>query len=225
MSPRHIAAALLFAVAVPAACRSSEPPTEPDGSAGAAPDADAGDGDADAQPDQDAGDSPMPGGYSLPGFEGGNDYGYRLPPPFSPFLPLRGDGATREPPGFYDPMAEYYFSYAFVWWIEDMPDLSTTALASDIELYFGGLCPSPTASVTLAEPGALPADPGMLTARRNGTLEVGTCFENPVPMSTLEVSTYACPDHAAVVVLVSPMPVSSAVWTELFEIRDGFDCW
>jgi hypothetical protein len=223
VSLRRAAAVLLVAVSLPAACESSTPPSHDAGAAGAPPDA--GDADADTGPDQDAGDAPVPHGYSLPGFEGGTEYGYRLPPPFSPFLPLRGDGATREPAGFYEPTSDYFFSYAFIWWIEDMPDLSTSALESDIELYFAGLCPSPTAAVTLGDSGALPADPGMLAARRAGTLEAGTCFDNPVPLATLEVSTYACPDHAAVLVLVSPEPSSSQVWTDLFAIRDGFTCF
>jgi hypothetical protein len=220
----HRAAVLvLVTLALPWACESKPPQSHGDGAAGMPPDA--GDGDADTGPDQDAGDAPVQGGYSLPGFEGGTDYGYRLPPPFSPFLPLRGDGATREPAGFYEPTSDYFFSYAFVWWIEDTPDLSTNALKSDIDLYFTGLCPSPDAAVTLEESGALPADPGMLTARRAGTLEAGTCFDNPVPLATLEVSAYACPDHAAVLVLLSPQPASSQVWSDLYAIRDGFTCW
>jgi hypothetical protein len=65
----------------------------------------------------------------------------------------------------------------------------------------------------------------MLVARRAGTLEVGTCFGNPVGPATIDVSTYDCPDHRAVIVLVSPQPASSQVWTDLYAIRDGFNCW
>ena len=89
MSPRH-AAALLVAMAWPAACQSTPAPSHHDGSAGAPPDADAdaADADADAQTDQDAGDSPVPGGYSLPGFEG-LAYDYLAP------VPVRGAAIAR----------------------------------------------------------------------------------------------------------------------------------
>jgi hypothetical protein len=164
-------------------------------------------------------------GYSLPGFPGGNDFFYLLPPSFSPFLPLYGQGATREPAAFYDTTSDYYFSYAFVWWIEGTPDLSTSALGNDLRLYYTGLCPSQTVAVTLGEPAATSQDAGSLVARRAGTLDAGTCFDNPVPAAAIEVSTYDCPDHHAVVVLVSPQPVPGPIWTELDTIRDGFLCW
>ena len=41
----------------------------------------------------------------------------------------------------------------------------------------------------------------------------------------LQVSTYACPDHVAVLVLVSPQPPGGAVWADLGAVRDGFSCW
>jgi len=184
----------------------------------------------DAAPEADAaldagGEDGMPGGYSLPGFPGGNSFFYLLPPSFSRFLPLYGQGSTREPPGFYDATSDYYFSYAFIWWIEGTADLSTPALRQDLQSYYTGLCPSQTVAVTLDDPSAASGDAGALVARRAGTLDAGTCFGNPVPVATIEVSSYECSDHHAVLVLVSPQPTTSQVWTDLYAIRDGFQCW
>src|SRR5215471_13915524 len=173
-----------------------------------------------AAPDA-GGEDGMPGGYSLPSFPGGNSFFYLLPPSFSRFLPLYGEGSTREPPGFYDTTSDDFFSYAFIWWIDGTADLSTSALRDDIQIYYTGLCPSPNVAATLDDPSAATRDAGALVARRAGTLNVGMCFSNPVPLATIEVSSYECPDHHAVLVLVSPQPTTSQVWSDLYAIRDG----
>jgi len=166
-------------------------------------------------------------GYSLPQRPGGFTFHTQLPPAFSRFLPLSGEEETREPPeaDFYDPSSASFFSYLFIWWLTDTPDLSTTALRADLDLYYTDLCPSQTVAVTLADPEPAAADAEALVARRGGTLDAQTCLGNPVPIAAVETSTYDCPDHAAVIVLVSPQPPSSQVWTDLLAVRDGFTCW
>jgi len=168
-----------------------------------------------------------PHGYALPEFPAGVAFHTSLPPAFSPFLPLYGEEATREPPAvdFYDPTSPYFFSYVFIWWLTSTPDLSTSALRDDVRLYYTGLCPSATVSVTLGEPETAVADARMPVTRRSGALDAHSCLGNPVPIAALETSTYNCPDHAAVVVVVSPQPLSSQVWMDLVAIRDGFTCW
>jgi hypothetical protein len=204
-----------LAVVLPAACggTSAQSPSGADGAAGQGGNPDAG------------AEAATPGGYSLPDFPGGNDFFLSLPPTFSPFLPLSGDEATREPPGFHDPASDYYFSYEFIWWLTGTPDLSTAGLRADLHDYFIGLCGSTTAAVTLGDPPGGTADAGVLVARREGTLDAGSCFNSPVPLATIEASTYACPDHTAVIVLVSPQPAASQVWTDLRAIRDQFTCF
>jgi hypothetical protein len=174
-------------------------------------------------------DGAKPGGFMLNGFVGGFDDHFLLPPRFSPFLPLAGEEVTREPPGFYDVNATTHFSYAFLWWLTGTPDLSTGALRDDLQIYYIGLCDSSRVAVTLQDPQS-PRDPqdavdaGVLQARRDGTLSAGTCFGNPVPTATLEVSSYDCPGHAAVLVLIGSQPPSSPVWADLMRIRDSFSC-
>jgi len=173
----------------------------------------------------DGGADAAPGGYSLPEFQGGFSFFMSLPPDFSPFLPLSGDEATREPAGFHDSTSDYYFSYEFIWWLTGTPDLTTTGLRGDLSDYFNGLCGSTTATVTLDDPASAVGDAGLLVARRSGTLDAGSCFNAAVPAAALDVSTYHCPDHTAVIVLVSPQPAASQVWTDLRAVRDGFSCY
>jgi len=175
-------------------------------------------------------DNAITHGYALPEFPGGNAFYIHLPPTFSQFLPLYGEETTREPPGFYDPQSAYYFAYEYIWWLIDNPDLSTTALRSNLRDYYAGLCKT-TVSVTLDDPASPTpmtspdAGAAVLVARRQGTLEAGTCFGNPVPTATLDVSTYTCPDHAAVIVMVSPQSASDQVKADLQAVRDAFRCW
>ena len=200
--------------------------TAPDGDAQA--DTPAAEDRPDGGPD-DASEAGTPdaGGYTLPSFAGGFDFFLTLPPSFSPFLPLTGEEVTREPPGFHDQTSDHYFSYGFLWWLTGTPDLSTTALHDDLVLYFTGLCPSTTVTATLGDPEGASADAGSgaLIARRSGTLDAATCFSLPVPSATTEVSTYQCPDHTAVLVLLSPQPSTSQTWTDLRGVRDAFVCW
>jgi hypothetical protein len=104
---------------------------------------------ADASRDSE-GDVAMTHGYSLPEFPAGFVFHTPLPPTFAPSLPLSGEEATREPPeaDFYNPASPYFFSYLFIWWLTGTPDLSTTGLRDDLRLYYAGLCPSGTVSVS-----------------------------------------------------------------------------
>jgi hypothetical protein len=210
-------------------------------------------GDEEGSSPDAATEQPAIGGYSLPSFEGGFDFYLSLPPDFSRFLPLYGDEVTREPPGFHDASSDEYFSYEFLWWLIDTPDLSTAALQDDLQSYYRGLCSNTDAVVMLEDPsdsadsgdetpGVPPADAsaaessateiggadagaGILIARMRGTLQTSTCFDAPVPAASMDVVTYRCPDHMAVLVAISPQPPSSRVWSELYALRDRFVCW
>jgi hypothetical protein len=216
----HARAGAIVTAALLSACGGGT--AGPGGDAGGA---DTGSDAGTADGDDGGADRVAPGGYSLPEFPGGVTFFIPLPPAFSPFLPLSGDEATREPAPFYDTTSDYFFSYEFIWWLTGTPDLSTDALRDDLRTYFVGLCATTTpVALTLADP--VPAGSG----RRAGTLDVGnggpgSCFGNPVPPATLDVSTFDCPDHKAVIIIVSPQPQSSQVWTDLRAIRDGFLCW
>lgn len=163
------------------------------------------------------------GGYELASFPDGFDDGFGLPPGFAPFLPLTGAEVTREPPGMYEPTSDHYFSYVVLWWLTGEPSLETSSLRDYLFIYYTGLCGG--ATVTLEEPAESRANDAGVGLERAGTLSVDYCFGGAVPPARIEVSTFDCPDHDAVLTLVSPEDETGAAWDELRALRSSFRCW
>ena len=62
-----------------------------------------------------------------------------FPLDFAPTLAHRGVEELRFAPGFFDPHAGGYWSYAFVWRLDDAAPLAGDALAAELTAYFRGL--------------------------------------------------------------------------------------
>ena len=62
-----------------------------------------------------------------------------FPLDFAPSLPHKGVEELRFAPGFFDPKAPGYWSYAFVWRIEGTPTFDETTVAAELTTYFRGL--------------------------------------------------------------------------------------
>ncbi|MGE0869570.1 MAG: hypothetical protein AB7P03_13475 [Kofleriaceae bacterium] len=62
-----------------------------------------------------------------------------FPLEFAPTLAHRGVEELRFGPGFFDPAAPGYFSYAFVWRTDDPAQLDAAALGGELTAYFRGL--------------------------------------------------------------------------------------
>jgi hypothetical protein len=62
-----------------------------------------------------------------------------FPLQFAPSIALRGVEELRFAPGFFDPAAPGYWSYAFVWRSEGRAELDAGSLGRDLTTYFRGL--------------------------------------------------------------------------------------
>ena len=63
----------------------------------------------------------------------------KFPLKFAPTLKYSGEEYVRFAPGWGDITASDYFSYAFLWNINEAPQLSTSKLEQEMEAYFDGL--------------------------------------------------------------------------------------
>lgn len=75
-----------------------------------------------------------------------------FPLPFAPQLAHRGVEELRFAPGMFDPAAPGYWSYAFVWWLEDRGPQDGAALGAELTAYFQGLLRDVAASRAAKRP-------------------------------------------------------------------------
>jgi len=155
-----------------------------------------------------------------------------FPLDFAPSIPHRGVEELRFPKAFLAPANDWYFSYAFVWYLAAPGPADVPALESDLVIYFRGLA--------IAVGGADRADIAAHTfaADLSGDLATGTVtgvveafdpFATQKPV-TLQFRVHAVPctsaHERALVFLASPRPAADgdAVWTELEHLASAFHC-
>jgi hypothetical protein len=84
-----------------------------------------------------------------------------FPLEFAPDIDHTGVEELRFAPGFFDPAAPGYWTYAFVWVVTDDGDLTMAALSAELLAYFRGL----TAAVARGKTGLPPLDPARIQVR------------------------------------------------------------
>lgn len=64
---------------------------------------------------------------------------FPLPPGFAPDFPYKGSEDLRFMPGWSNPDAPDFWSYDFVWWLDEPPTFDAPSLADAFTIYFRGL--------------------------------------------------------------------------------------
>jgi hypothetical protein len=141
---------------------------------------------------------------------------------FAPELPYHGVEELRFMPGFFTAEAPDYWSYEFVWWLEDTPAFDAPTLCAALTPYFRGLSLAVGKDKYTFDPGRFRAE----LAPRNSGPERRIAGEvwTYDPFTTgkelllhVEVSLKRCPrgGRNALHFLVSPKPEDDPVWAEL----------
>lgn len=149
-----------------------------------------------------------------------------FPLDFAPSLPYRGTEELRFAPGFFDPNAPGYFSYDFVWWIEEGPRLERATVEEHLKLYFVGLTAA-VANETKPDLSRIEAhleanvEPGLV-----GTVRTIDAFKTQKEvLLNVRAKTGACGGtRHFLIVKASPKPVTDAIWGSLDEVAASFQC-
>lgn len=156
-----------------------------------------------------------------------------FPLAFAPAIHHQGSEELRFAPGFFDPAAPGYFSYAFVWWLKDERPLTAATLATELNQYYAGLCTAVGKKKFALDPARYRAKLTAQTATMpgwetfTGEAELYDAFTTGLPLSLhLRAFQRACPasGHQAVLVLASPQPESAPIWNELRARAESFSC-
>lgn len=171
--------------------------------------------------------------FSLPMPEGWRGETITFPLEFAPELAYEGLEELRFSPGMFDPEAEDFWSYGFIWWVPLTTTLDAETLGKDLEAYFRGLSKAVSASRG-HDPGELelradlkaqPSEDG--SERFGGTVLGYDAFATQAPVTlNVQIVTRRCEaeEHLVVFFELSPQPESHAVWQTLKGIREGFRC-
>ncbi len=121
-----------------------------------------------------------------------------------------------------------YWSYLFLWWVNDKPPFDARQLQSDLVKYYRGL------SDGFGKQGHFTPDLGKVSATVSAAEEENsyrgtvTTYEYTGKVITLRlrVTVHPCSesDHTVVFFDLSPQPYDAPIWEEMKGIRDTFRC-
>ena len=178
----------------------------------------------------------------VPGFDPARDWplpaGWKketipFPLDFAPAIAHRGSEELRFAPGMFKPAAPDYWSYAFVWWVEDREMQSWESLQGELNAYFQGLITSvakekklkiPADSIRVSlHPLRMKAVGGWQPMNGEATLPDAFSDGRRVQLSLwLYQKDFPALHRRALMALVSPAAADSPVWEQLQQCRAGF---
>lgn len=177
------------------------------------------------------------GSFQWPLPEGWKKETIPFPLEFTPDLPYQGVEELRFSPGMFKPDQEGYWSYAFVWWLDGRPTLDAAELSSSLKRYFTGLCTAVAKDKGHAiDPARFSASVQAVSATRKldhavaefaGTVDAYDAFVTGKPILLhVEAWVWDCDRSGkrAALVLASPKPAGTPIWTSLRQRRDSFAC-
>lgn len=184
-----------------------------------------------------AADEPSPAKLAAPAGWGGETI--QLPPAFAPEMELKGSEHIRFAPGMMKPESDTFFSYAFVFELEPMPELTEAVVKDEFLKYYRGLCkavlngklPQVDPSKFTLELQRAKSDATITLDVKNsdmpvlytGTLEWVEPFATKKPQTlNLDIQTWTRKDRSFIFACVSPQARDAAIWKQLHEIRNGY---
>ena len=173
-----------------------------------------------------------------PGFQWPQPAGWRtetipFPLEFAPDIQHRGIVEVRFSPGFKDPAAEGFWSYAFVWWLEDQVPLTRQLLADELRRYYFGLSKAVAGEKygIRAEMFSADVTEEVVTAPYSsayaGIVEAFDPFKTGKPLRlnvTIRVGVCEAAKRRYLIVEASPQPRNTLIWKELSQVADSFKC-
>ena len=147
---------------------------------------------------------------------------FPLPPEFAPGMPYRGTEELRFMPGFSSPTAPDYWSYDFVWWLDEPPAFDAMSVGAALTTYFRGLAGAVGGTKYKFDPArfrtVLTAVPASKPPRLTGEVFTYDPFATGLAIKLhVELELRSCPGakRTAVVVALSPKDATDGVWEDL----------
>jgi hypothetical protein len=172
--------------------------------------------------------------YRLPTPKGWEVERFPIPIGFAPQIPYRGVEDVRFAPGWGDEKSPQYWSYAYLWWLEDDPTIDAATLEKHLTAYYEGLVdrnitqrniPAGKIIATRVQLKSTKADPDDAATYQGTVAMLDYMAQQPMTLNC-RVGVRRCGGQGRTVAFfeLSPQPVGHAVWSDLRGLKKGFAC-
>ncbi len=172
--------------------------------------------------------------YTLSFPEGWGVERFLIPIEFAPSIPYKGVEDIRFTPGWGNAKSEEYWSYAFLWYLVEMPATNEAVIQTNLNAYYTGLIGRNIERRKIPKEKLFPVktlvkevktDAGDMKTFQ-GTINMLDYMEQmPMTLNCL-VHVKSCSGQAKGFIFyeISPKPSSDKIWTSLNSVWDSFDC-
>lgn len=172
--------------------------------------------------------------YSLPIPKDWTIERFLLPPFFAPSIQYKGVEDIRFTPGWGKPDNQEYWTYAFLWFVDDVPFVNKDSIQNHLEAYYTGLIKINTDSIKhrnekpvpvtakLNSEKALPGDLAQFT----GTIHMLDFLSRQPITLHCKIHVKLCSDTKKTILFfeLSPKTFENAVWSSLDQLWVEFKC-
>ncbi len=172
--------------------------------------------------------------YSLPLPDKWTKEIFPIPISFAPAINYKGHEEIRFAPGWGDSTKTDYWTYAFLWCLDDDPNISDSMIENNLRYYYDGLVRSNSQQFHISNSMMISTETSFeKIASENGDLQT---FKGTVKMldymrgkqqvlnSIVHVKFCSSANKYIIFHEISPRPLTDSVWSGLNHIWDGFKC-
>ncbi|HTL08822.1 MAG TPA: hypothetical protein VL307_11210 [Chitinophagaceae bacterium] len=159
---------------------------------------------------------------------------FLIPIEFAPSIPYKGIEDIRFTPGWGNVKSNEYWTYGFLWYLDNKPQMTATIVASNLRAYYSGLVGRNISSRKIPSDKLFPVQSQMkaiITAPGDAKTFRGTIHmldymeQKPITLNCI-VHVRLCPgqDKTFVFNEISPKPFTDSVWIGLNQLWTNFKC-
>lgn len=159
---------------------------------------------------------------------------FLIPISFAPQIRYKGVEDIRFTPGWANIKSDDYWSYAFLWYLDDSPKTNAKIIANNLRAYYTGLIEINRESYKVPLEKLIPVLTSFKKTQSSkgdlktfmGTIEMLDYMQQKPIMLWCIAHLKSCPEENKTIIFyeLSPMPYRHSVWTGLNKLWVDFSC-
>jgi len=172
--------------------------------------------------------------YSLALPEGWGVERFPIPIEFAPSIPYKGVEDIRFTPGWGNAKSEEYWSYAFLWYLDETPVTRPKIIEDNLTAYYTGLIgrniekrkiPADKLFPVKVSVREVTTEPGDLKTYHGTIAMLDYMEQKPIILNcVVHLKSCAGQREGFIFYEISPRPMTDKVWTSFASLWKGFDC-